>query len=145
LVVAGAWDERYPEARQAAESSGDKSIRWIGRVHEEDLPALYSAAEVFVFPSLFEGFGLPVIEAMACGTPVICSNVTALPEVAGGAAILVDPSDVRGLAEALDRVLGDSDLQADLRGRGLARAHQFSWERTASETLAIYRRICPRP
>jgi alpha-1,3-rhamnosyl/mannosyltransferase len=139
LVIAGAWDERYPEARRLAEQSGATTIRWIGRVAEADLPALYSAAEVFVFPSLFEGFGLPVVEAMACGTPVICSNVTALPEVAGDAAVLIEPEDTASIETALSRVLGSADLRADLRERGLARAAQFSWETTARRTLEIYR------
>ena len=142
LVIAGAWDPRYPEARQAADAMGDAGIRWLGPVGDADLPALYAAATVFVFPSRFEGFGLPVIEAMACGTPVICSNVTALPEVAGGAAILIDPSDTSALARELDRVMGNEGLQVELRERGLARAAQFSWERTASQTLEIYRQLC---
>jgi alpha-1,3-rhamnosyl/mannosyltransferase len=141
LVVAGAWDEHYPEARQLAEARGSGMIRWIGRVAEADLPALYSAAEVFIFPSLFEGFGLPVVEAMACGTPVICSNTTALPEVAGDAAILIDPNDARGITGALERALGDGHLRAELRAKGLARATQFSWERTAARTLEIYRQV----
>lgn len=139
LVVAGAWDKRHPEARRLAESRGDTTIRWLGRVPEEDLPALYSAAEVFVFPSLFEGFGLPVIEAMACETPVICSNVTALPEVAGDAAVLVRPDDPAELAAALERVMSDGQLRSELAAKGLARAGQFSWERTAARTLEIYR------
>jgi glycosyltransferase involved in cell wall biosynthesis len=141
LVIGGAWDERYPEARQMAGSSGVTTIRWIGRVAEEDLPALYSAAEVFVFPSMFEGFGLPVIEAMACGTPVICSNVTALPEVAGEAAVLIDPRSAQGIAGALERVMSDERLRGELAEKGLARAGEFSWPRTAAQTLEIYRRL----
>ncbi len=141
LVVAGAWDDRYPEARQLAEARGGKAIRWIGRVAENDLPALYSAADAFIFPSLFEGFGLPVVEAMACGTPVVCSNTTALPEVAGDAAMLVDPNDASAIAGALERVLGDEQLRAELRAKGLARAAQFTWERTAARTLEIYRQV----
>lgn len=147
LVIAGAWDERYPEARQLARSLEAPGIRWLGPVPEADLPALYSAATVFVFPSLFEGFGLPVIEAMACGAPVICSNATALPEVAGDAAILFDPAQGGGeasqasLRSALERVLQDEALRAELRGKGLARAAQFSWQDTAARTLGLYRRI----
>ncbi len=121
LVIAGAWDPQHPEARLLAESLGDR-VRWLGPIPEADLPALYAAATVFVFPSFFEGFGLPVVEAMACGTPVICSNVTALPEVAGDAALLVDPGDSRALTVALGRVLADEGLRAELRARGLARA-----------------------
>jgi glycosyltransferase involved in cell wall biosynthesis len=139
LVVAGAWDARYPEARQLAEARKGSQVRWLGRVPDGDLPALYAAAAVFVFPSRFEGFGLPVIEAMACGAPVICSNVTSLPEVAGNAAVLVDPADKSLFVEALRRVLSDDALRADLRERGLARAAQYSWARTAQQTLAIYR------
>jgi len=110
-------------------------------VAEEDLPALYNAAEVFVFPSMFEGFGLPVIEAMACGTPVICSNVTALPEVAGEAAVLIDPRSAQGIAGALERVMSDERLRGELAEKGLARAGEFSWPRTAAQTLEIYRRL----
>ena len=109
-------------------------------IAEEHLPALYAGAELFVFPSLYEGFGLPVLEALACGVPVVCSNSSSLPEVAGDAALLVDPLDVPAMAEALGRVLGDLSLQQELCARSLARARIFSWERTARETLAVYRR-----
>jgi alpha-1,3-rhamnosyl/mannosyltransferase len=118
-------------------------------VPEADLPALYSAATVFVFPSLYEGFGLPVQEAMACGTPVICSNTSSLPEVAGvpsagsgqAAALLVDPLDTSALADAIRRVLSDDGLRAELRRRGLAQKAKFSWARTAQATLVVYRRL----
>lgn len=116
-------------------------VRFTGFVAEEDLPALYNGADLFVFPSLCEGFGLPVLEAMACGTPVVTSNTSSLPEVAGDAALLVDPTDVAAITEAMERVLSDPVLAADLRARGLARASQFSWERTARETLAVYERV----
>lgn len=147
LVIAGAWNPRYPEARMLAEQANNlrpstfnlQTIVWLGRVPEADLPALYAAAAAFVFPSLYEGFGLPVLEAMACGTPVICSAVSSLPETAGDAALLVDPTDVNALAAALARVLIEPGLAADLRARGFAQAARFNWERTAAETLSIYR------
>lgn len=101
----------------------------------------YQAADVLVFPSLYEGFGLPVLEAMASGTPVICSNRTSLPEVAGDAAILIDPRDPLTLAEAIHSVLSDPERAADLRRRGLERAKIFTWERCARETLVVYQQI----
>ena len=163
LVIAGAWDERYPEARELADASSAKPPTkndqrpvssnqlpiWLGRVPEADLPALYGAATAFVFPSLYEGFGLPVLEAMACDTPVICSNTSSLPEVAGdpaagsgqAAALLVDPLDTGALADALCLVLTDDGLRAELRRRGLARAARFTWQQTAAATLAVYRQV----
>ena len=140
LVIAGAWDERYPEAKQRVTALGlNDSVMFLGPVAEADLPALYAGAELFVFPSLYEGFGLPVLEAMACGTPVICSNVSSLPEVAGTAALQVDPRDTDALAAAMDRVLGDEALAEELRQRGLQQAARFTWAQTAQQTLAVYR------
>jgi len=139
LVVAGAWDARYPEARQRAEALGlGEAVRWLGPVPEADLPALYSAATAFVFPSLYEGFGLPVLEAMACGTPVVCANTSSLPEVAGEAAVYFDPTNVNQVAEALGQVWVDAGLRAALRERGLLRAQAFSWHRTAEQTRQVY-------
>ncbi len=105
-----------------------------GYVDDEDLPALYAAAVGFIYVSLYEGFGLPVLEAMASGTPVICSSTTSIPEVAGDASLLVNPLDPQAIADAMERLLTDRSLQADLRERGLRRAATFSWERTAAET-----------
>ncbi len=116
-------------------------VTFTGYVPDADLPALYNGADLFCFPSLYEGFGLPVLEAMACGTPVVTSNTTSLPEVAGEAALLVDPYDVEDIAAAMQRVLTEPDLAHDLRERGLARAGQFSWEKTARETIAVYERV----
>ncbi len=138
LVIAGVWDPRYPEAHFLAERLGLQNVRWLGPVPEADLPVLYSAATLFVFPSLYEGFGLPVLEAMACGTPVVCSNTSSLPEVAGGAAILVDPLDVGALALAVKRLWEDEALRQELRERGLEQAACFSWKHTVKETLAVY-------
>ncbi len=142
LLIAGAWDPRYPEARQRARALGSQDrVRFLGPVDEADLPALYGGAGLFVFPSLYEGFGLPVLEAMACGAPVVCSDRASLPEVAGEAALLVDPTDVEALAEAITRLLADEDLREEMRRRALARAAEFSWERTARMTLAVYRQL----
>jgi glycosyltransferase involved in cell wall biosynthesis len=113
-------------------------VRFLGYVPDADLPALYSAATVFAYPSLYEGFGLPVLEAMACGTPVVTSNVSATAEVAGDAALLVNPRDTQALAGAIGHLLSDEALHADLRARGLKRAGQFSWARAARETLLLY-------
>lgn len=143
LVIAGAWDPRYPEPRQRAEILGLESVvRFLGPVSESDLPALYSGATAFVFPSLYEGFGLPVLEAMACGAPVACSNTSSLPEIVGDAALTFDPTNVEAMAAALDRLLSDSELRAELRQRGLERAQRFSWAETARRTLGVYRSVC---
>jgi len=115
-------------------------VRFLGPVPEDDLPALYAGATLFVFPSLYEGFGLPVLEAMACGTPVACSNTSSLPEVVGDAALTFDPADSSAIARAITRVLADAELRQVLRERGLAQAAGFSWERTAAKTLEVYRR-----
>lgn len=139
LVVAGREDPRFPEARERAAALGLDSVVFLGAVAEQDLPALYSGAELFVYPSLYEGFGLPVIEAMACGIPVACSDVSSLPEVAGDAAILFHPLDVDAMAASIRRVLQDGGLQATLGMDGLEQAGRFSWERTAQLTLKAYR------
>jgi glycosyltransferase involved in cell wall biosynthesis len=116
-------------------------VRLLGPVPSDDLAALYAGATAFVFPSLYEGFGLPPLEAMAAGTPVVAARASCLPEVLGDAALFVPPEDEQALAEALRAVLGDASLRGDLRQRGLARAAEYSWERTARETLAVYREV----
>ncbi|HJX37559.1 MAG TPA: glycosyltransferase family 1 protein [Anaerolineae bacterium] len=116
----------------------EHDVVFPGFVPDEDLPALYSAAALFVFPSLYEGFGLPVLEALACGAPVITSNASSLPEVAGEAALLVDPSSVEALVRAVRDVLGNRELREDLRERGPKQAARFNWQRAARETLAVY-------
>ncbi len=142
LIIAGAWDERYPEAQQwaGAQNLGDR-VRFLGRVDDADLPALYSACTLFVFPSVYEGFGLPVLEAMACGAAVACGDASSLPEAAGDAALLFDPRDVEAISDALRRALEDDSLRRTLAGRSLQQARQFSWQRTAAETLSCYRRM----
>jgi glycosyltransferase involved in cell wall biosynthesis len=142
LVVAGQRAWRYEgEAPLARRLGLADSVRFLGHVPQADLPALYSAADLFVFPSLYEGFGLPALEAMACGTPVVASNVSALPEVVGDAALQVSPLDVEALAGAIEGLLRDDRLRADLRERGLERAAQFSWEKAARQTAEVYHRV----
>lgn len=116
-----------------------------GYVPDADLPLLYNAADVFCYPSLYEGFGLPVLEAMACGAPVITSNASSLPEVAGTAARMVNPYDIQELACALGELLTDAPLRAKMRADGLAHAGSFSWQRTAQQTLQVYHRTAPAP
>ena len=112
-------------------------VRWLGHVAREDLPALLSGARALVMPSLYEGFGFPVLEAMACGTPVVASNASSLPEVAGDAALLIDPHDTEALSAALARVLTDPELCQVLRQRGLQRAQHFTWQAAAAKTLQV--------
>lgn len=118
----------------------DNVIR-LNYVAKEDLPAIYSHAKLFVYPSLYEGFGLPVLEAMACGCPVITSNVSSLPEVAGDAALLVDPYNAEGIAESIRKILIDKKLQKDLREKGMDRAKEFSWNKCAEETQKVYEEV----
>jgi glycosyltransferase involved in cell wall biosynthesis len=113
-----------------------------GPLSLQDIKTLYSHAAAFVFPSIYEGFGMPLLEAMACGAPVIASATTSLPEVAGDAAVLVNPQSPDQIADALVRVLNDAALRESLRAKGLVRAKQFTWERAAQETLAVYREVC---
>lgn len=146
LVIAGKRGWLYEEIFATVRRLGlEGRVLFPGYVPEEDLPALLSGATAFVLPSLYEGFGLPVLEAMACGTPVIAATTSSLPEVVGDAGLLVDPLDSEALAAALQRVLTDADpstplrasLRAELRQQGLARARLFSWPRCARETLAV--------
>ncbi len=142
LVIAGAGDHRHAELRRRVEALGLASrVRLFVDFPAAELPVLYGGATCFVFPSLYEGFGLPVLEAMACGTAVACSRTSSLPEVAGDAAWFFDPTDTTAIAAALDRLLGDPALRDELRHRGLARATAFSWTRTAQETITAYLRL----
>ena len=139
LVLAGKRGWLDKETRRAAQRQDmSAGIRFTGYVADEHLNALYSAATCFVYPSYFEGFGLPILEAMKCGTPVIAGNRTSIPEVAGQAALLFDPFDVQSLVEALKRVLNDPQYRVMLSAKGLQRASEFSWQTTARLTLAAY-------
>ena len=139
LVIAGRSDEKHPEIGKNAGSYPFAKL--IGEVSDADLPALYSAADAFVLPSLYEGFGLPVLEAMACGTPVIVSNASSLPEVAGAAAMTFEPTRVDALAELLYTVLENKSLRQKMSTDGLERAKRFSWKKTAEETLRVYEKV----
>lgn len=140
LVIGGKKDHHFDEAMRVIRDSGyERDIRLTGFIPEADLPALYQQAEVFVYPSRFEGFGLPPLEAMACGCPVVTSNTTSLPEVTGDAAILISPDSEQELTAALSRVLTDPGLRSGMIEKGLARAAGFTWEKTARDTLAAYR------
>jgi glycosyltransferase involved in cell wall biosynthesis/ubiquinone/menaquinone biosynthesis C-methylase UbiE len=144
LVVAGGkgWlNDDLPKI--VAELGIAERVKFLGYAQEVDLRVLYSAAKLFVYPSIYEGFGLPPLEAMACGAPVITSNTSALPEVVGDAALLIDPHHSEALSQAMQTVLRDDGLRLRMRQRSLARAALFSWERTAEETLAVYQEACP--
>ncbi len=139
LVMIGDDISKYASLRRAVHRHQlHNHIRFLGYLPEETLAVMYRLAGVFVFPSLYEGFGLPPLEAMASGTPVVTSNVSSLPEVAGDAAQLVDPYDPEAIADGIYRVLTDVDLRRDLRRRGLARAHQFSWTSAVHRVREIY-------
>jgi glycosyltransferase involved in cell wall biosynthesis len=142
LALAGATGWLFREVFDRVKALGlHDHVRFLGQVSTAELPALFNGARLFVFPSLYEGFGLPVLEAMACGAPVITSNVSSLPELTDGAAVLVDPADSVGLAEAMGRLLEDAAERERLRAAGLTRAAGFSWEKAAWETVQLYQRI----
>jgi glycosyltransferase involved in cell wall biosynthesis len=142
LVLIGARGWKYTEVDQTiAQENCASDVIFPGYVPPAELPAWYRAAEVFVYPSLYEGFGLPPLEAMACGTPVISSNAASLPEVVGEAAIQVAPDDQAALAEAMIRALNDPSLREQMSARGIAQAKNFSWARAGQETMALYRTI----
>ena len=139
FVIVGKRGWLYDDFFAQLEASPARSdVIFPGWVEDSDLPAIYAGASAVAFPSEFEGFGLPVLEGMACGAPVVCSNSSSLPEIAGDAALLVDPADTGAIAAALRRVLSEPALAEELRRSGYRRAAQFSWERAARETLAVY-------
>ncbi len=143
LVLAGSQDVSMKGAHEVFETIREldlnKSVVLTGHIPEQHIPGLYAGAAALVIPSLYEGFGLPILEAMAAGTPVVSSNTSSLPEVASGAALLVPPEDELALASAIEDVLQNRSTAAGLRRSGLERARQFSWQRTAEETIAVYR------
>jgi glycosyltransferase involved in cell wall biosynthesis len=142
LVLAGGKGWLYDEIFQHhADSPVRDDILLPGFVSDELLPAIYSTADALAFPSLYEGFGLPILEAMACGTPVVASRASCLPEVAEGAALLVDPNNIDGLACALERALLDGDLRQGLIAQGLQRAREYTWQRAAEQLLSVYHQV----
>jgi glycosyltransferase involved in cell wall biosynthesis len=142
LVIVGPEHYRANEVLAAAGEMADR-IKFTGYITDRQLAACYSRATVFAFPSLFEGFGIPALEAMAHGVPVVCSNAGAFPEVCGEAALYFDPLDIDSMADALTRAINDTELRVDLVRRGRAREAQFSWTRSAESTLAVYRHAAP--
>jgi glycosyltransferase involved in cell wall biosynthesis len=146
LILIGDEISKYAALRRAVHRHQlHRHVRFLGYLPEETLAVMYRLAAVFVFPSLYEGFGLPPLEAMASGTPVVTSNVSSLPEVVGDAAILVDPYDPQAIADGIRRVVTDGGLRDELHRKGLARAHQFSWETSVRRVREIYREVAAEP
>ncbi len=142
LVVVGGMDHRAEAIREAVRCTRlEAAVVFPGHVPLEDLRVLYSSCALFAFPSLYEGFGMPVLEAMACGAPVVCSKASSLPEVVGDAALLVDPRDPEAWAQAMTRVFEDANLRDDLRRRGALRVKAFSWEQSARNLLRVYQEL----
>jgi glycosyltransferase involved in cell wall biosynthesis len=145
LVLVGKEGWANEELREAvAEAPPGLEPYFTGYVADADLPTLYAGADLFVYPSLYEGFGLPPLEAMACGTPVLTSNTSSLPEVVGDAGVTVDPRDERAIASAIERILSDARLRERLAEAGIRRAAEFTWERTAQQTVEVYRTAAER-
>ena len=146
LVIAGRKGWLYqPIFDRVRELGLAERVHFTDWIDEQDAPVLMNAASAFIYPSLYEGFGLPPLEAMACGTPVICSSASSLPEVVGDGGLLFEPTDARALASAITRVLGDERLRAQLRARGIAQARKFTWEQAARETLQVYQDVARQP
>jgi glycosyltransferase involved in cell wall biosynthesis len=142
LVIAGKKQWKTKSIDEAMSNRDlQRTVHFTGYVDDDDLPELYRSATAFLFPSLYEGFGLPPLEAMACGTPVITSDISSLPEVMGNAALMVDPLDVLSLSNAIKRVLSDPVLRQSMIGRGLTRANDFRWENSAEQTMSLYERV----
>lgn len=127
--------------RGIREAGVEERVVFTEFISEEELDSLFRMPDMLVYPSLYEGFGIPVLEAMKVGVPVVTSNTSAIPEVAGGAALLVDPTDVQALSAAMARVLNDKSLRAELKAKGIERAREFTWDRNAESYLAIYKAL----
>jgi glycosyltransferase involved in cell wall biosynthesis len=142
LIIAGYVRKNVPEFEATLDEIKKRNeglrVKLCGYVSDADVQSLYEEADVFVYPSLYEGFGLPVLEAMACGCPIIASNISSLPEVVGGAGLLVDPYDVEALAQAISTVLKDDDLKREMSVKSVAQARKFSWEKASSDYLSLF-------
>lgn len=142
LVIVGKYGWKETKLGRRVEELGlAEDVIFTGYVPHEDLPAFYNAADAFVYPSVYEGFGLPPLEAMACGTPVIAGNRSSLPEVVGEAGVMVDPYDPDAFADAMAKVLAGESLRSEMSARGLEQAKKFSWDNMARETLAVYHEV----
>lgn len=142
LVIAGPEGWMFGDIKKKVNDLNLQGrVVFPGFINGDDLAALYSCAKLFVYPSLYEGFGIPVLEAMRCGCPVVTSNVSSLPEVAGDAALLVDPTSVNEIAQAMESLLGDDGLRDEMIRKGFAQAEKFSWEKMARETLSVYEKV----
>jgi glycosyltransferase involved in cell wall biosynthesis len=133
--------ENRPLVQLIEEYGNDPLVRRLGFVLNDDLVAIYNLAAVYCQPSFYEGFGLPVLEAMACGCPVVAANTGSLPEICGNAAIMVNPNDIKSIAGGLREVVENEDLRRDLIKKGLNQVKKFSWEKTAEETIRVYERV----
>jgi len=142
LVIAGGKGWHYEEIfKEVTKHKLEERVHLLGFVPDDDLPALYNAAMLFIYPSLYEGFGLPALEAMACGAPVIASNQSSIPEVVGEAGILVDPRDVAAMAEAISQLLADNELRQRLSKDGLTQATKFIWPEMGRKLLRLYQQV----
>jgi glycosyltransferase involved in cell wall biosynthesis len=143
LIIAGAsgWKTSSIYGEYQRLGLSEKEVKFLGYVPDEDMNRLYSGARLFLFPSVYEGFGIPSVEAMASGTPVIASNSSAMPEVIGNAGILLDPYDVEGWKESITRVLSEKSLQEKLTADGVERSKHFSWKTAASQTLEVFEKL----
>jgi alpha-1,3-rhamnosyl/mannosyltransferase len=145
LLISGAHADSFPHyAARIAEKGLEGRVRWLGPVPEAEMPLLYAAADLLIYPSRYEGFGLPPIESMSVGTPVVASNATCLPEVLGDGALLLDPDDVPGFAHATEMVLTNAELREKLARLGKRQASRYTWQRCAEKTIDIYRRVARR-
>jgi glycosyltransferase involved in cell wall biosynthesis len=142
LVIGGAKDFGYDRIFKTVKAQKiENKVSFIGKISQNDLPAILSGAKIFVYPTFYEGFGLPVLEAMACGTPVVTSNTSSLPEIVGDAGILVNPFDIDSIVSGIHTLLSDNVLYNELRRRGIQRARMFSWQQCAEKTLQVYTQL----